>query len=177
VWHTRVGYSGGTTPNPTYRNIGDHTECFEVDFDPETISYDDLLQIFWSSHSPTSPAFSRQYESLVLAHTEEQLVRARHSRDRIESVLNRPVVTRIELLDRFHPAEGYHQKYRLRSAPAIAREFGGFYPADADLVSSTAAARVNGYLDGAGTCAALEREADDLGLSSQSLEYLGSRCR
>lgn len=176
MWRTRVGYAGGTTPCPTYRNIGDHTECFEVDFDPTAVSFDDLLQLFWSSHDPTRPAYSRQYESLVLAHNDEQLVRATHSRDRIESVLGRPVVTRIERLDRFHPAEDHHQKYRLRCAPIVAREFLAIYPSDTDLMNSTAAARVNGYLNG-GSCFALRREAGELGLSDRAVDYLRSRCQ
>lgn len=177
MWRTRVGYAGGTTPDPTYRNIGDHTETFEVDFDPSAISYEDLLQLFWSIHDPSHPAPSRQYESVVFARDDEQLVRAMHSRDRMESLLRRPVITRIELLDRFYLAEDYHQKYRLRSWGSIAREFHAMYPDEADLVNSTAAARVNGYLDGHGSCLALERDADSLGLSGQTLGYLRSRCR
>ena len=99
------------------------------------------------------------------------------SRDRIEAVLGRPVVTRIELLDRFYPAEDYHQKYRLRNTPALMQEFKAMYPADADFVESTAAARVNGYLDGSGTgCGNLRAEIGSFGLSESGRAYLLSRC-
>ena len=177
MWRTRVGYAGGTTTGPTYRSIGDHTECFEVDYDPTVISYDDLLQLFWSVHDPTSRAYSRQYESLILARTEEQYAWAQHSCTRIESVLRRPVMTRIAHLDRFFPAEDYHQKYYLRSDASVAREFDALYPRGADLMNSTAAARVNGYLAGAGSAVVLEREAADLGLSPEGIEHLKARCR
>lgn len=176
MWRTRVGYAGGTTPTPTYRSIGDHAECFEVDFEPEVIRYEDLLQHFWSAHDPTLGSYSTQYASLILAQDEQQLAIARTSRDRLEAVLRRPVLTRIGLLDRFYPAEDYHQKYRLRNADPLMREFRAMYPAEPDFVASTAAARVNGYLDGAGGCDQLGRELDRLGLSEAAAAYLQLRC-
>ncbi len=172
-----MGYAGGTTPDPTYRHIGDHTECFEVDFDPNVISYDDLLQLLWSSHDPTRPAYSKQYASLVLAHDSEQLRLAEAARATLEALLQRPVLTRIAPLDHFFPAEAYHQKYRLRNDPVLMSEFRAMYPDDGALMDSSAAARVNGYLDGGGSCARLEAEIDELGLSLESSRWLRSRCR
>lgn len=164
-------------PGPTYRDIGDHTECFEVDFDPNVVSYEDLLQLFWSSHNPSSPAYSRQYASGILAHDDEQLRLAEASRDLLETVLRRPVLTRIERLDRFYLAEDYHQKYRLRNTPALMREFHAMYPRDGAFVDSTASARVNGYLDGGGSCVRLDAELSEYGLSPEASKYLRSRCR
>jgi len=177
VWRTRVGYAGGTTNDPIYRRIGDHTECFQVDFDPAAVSYDDLLQLFWSNHDPTRPAHSRQYASIVLAHDESQLSRAHASRDRLESVLQRPIITRIERLDRFYLAEDYHQKYRLRSSAPVMREFQAMYTNDSDFVESSAAARINGYLDGGGSCTRLESEISEFGLSPEASRYVRSHCR
>ncbi len=111
MWRTRVGYAGGTSENPTYRSMGDHTECFQVDFDPGVVSYDDLLQLAWQSHDPTRQAFKTQYASLILAHDEAQLAAARASAMRLEAAPRRKVVTRIEPLVRFWPAEEYHQHY------------------------------------------------------------------
>jgi len=176
VWRTRVGYAGGTTPAPTYRSIGDHTECFQVDFDPLTVRYEELVQLFWSVHNPTAAAYSKQYASLILANDEHQLSVANTLRDRLEAVVHRPVLSRIAMLDRFYPAEDYHQKYRLRNTPTLMREFRAMYPSEADFVASTAAARVNGYLDGAGSCVQLGREIDRLGLSESSALHLESRC-
>lgn len=166
MWHTRVGYAGGTTPDPTYRSIGDHTECFQVDFDPASISYEDLLQLFWTSHDPTRPAYSKQYASLVLAHDAGQLQRAETSRDRLESVLRRPVLTRIVPLERFYLAEDYHQKYYLRQDRVLVHDFRAAFEGDESAFrESTAAAHVNGYVGGDGTSAQVMREIDLLGLS------------
>lgn len=165
------------TANPTYRDIGDHSECFEVDFDPNVISYEELLQLFWSSHEPTRPAYSRQYASLVLAHDTDQLQRAEASRDRIEAVLRRPVVTRIVPLDRFYLAEDYHQKYRLKSDRRLNAEISAHYRREADITDSTVAARLNGFAAGSGGCALLESEIAEYGLSTSAETYLKTRCR
>ncbi|MDZ7761250.1 MAG: peptide-methionine (S)-S-oxide reductase [Desulfovermiculus sp.] len=65
---TRVGYSGGKKPNPTYHDLGDHTETLQVDYDPEAVSYPKLLEVFWESHSPEQSALSRQYMAAVFYH-------------------------------------------------------------------------------------------------------------
>jgi methionine-S-sulfoxide reductase len=168
---TRAGYAGGTTPDPTYRSIGDHTETLQIDYDPARVSYGDLLSIFWASHRPTSPAHSRQYASRVFCHDDAQRTTAEASRQTIEQRLGR-VFTEVEPLERFYLAEDYHQKYRLRADRVLREEFAAFYPDEADLRESTAAARVNGYLDGWGTRAELEDEIDALGLSERARERL-----
>ena len=165
------------TKDPTYRSIGDHTECFEVDFDPKTISYADLLTMFWQSHNPTRPAYSTQYASVVLAHDEAQLEEARRSAENFEQAIGRKVLTRIEPLKRFYLAEGYHQKYRLRGDRELMGEFVQMYPDEWDFVDSTAAARVNGYVDGEGSAARLAREIDGFGLSDEGRARLESRVK
>ena len=177
MWRTRVGYAGGTTSAPTYRSIGDHTECFEVDFDPGTVSYDELLQLFWSSHDPTHPSYSKQYASLILTRGDEQLRLAEASRDRLESVLRRPVLTRIEPLERFYRAEDYHQKYRLRGDRVLNSEMRGVYAIDEEFTDSSVAARLNGFAGGAGTCGLLDKEVVAYGLSNLAQTHLKSLCR
>lgn len=171
---TRVGYAGGRTPDPTYRNIGDHTECIQVDYDPTRLTYEELLQAFWTMHSPSSPAYSTQYASLVLAHDEEQLREAEVSRDQLERLLGKPILTDIRPLDRFYVAEHYHQKHALRGDRTLLAEFRAFYPDDIALRESTAAARVNGYRYGIGTPASLGREIDRYGLTDSGAAYLRS---
>ena len=136
------------------------------------ISYEELLDLFWSSHSPTSRSWSRQYASVIFYHDEEQKRLAEASRDREAARLGQPVYTEIVPFSEFYLAEGYHQKYRLQQSPDLLQDLRAFYPDDTDFVNSTAAARVNGYLGGYGTLSTLEAEIDDLGLSPAGQEQL-----
>jgi peptide-methionine (S)-S-oxide reductase len=172
VIRTRVGYAGGTTTNPTYHNLGDHSETVEIDYDPTQVSYQQLLEVFWASHDPTRPAWSQQYASRIFYHDEEQRRLAQASKEQYEARCGCQVHTEIVPANEFYLAEDYHQKYRLRQSRTFMREFAAMYPDPADFVDSTAAARVNGYLGGYGTLADLQAEIDDLGLTPQAREEL-----
>jgi methionine-S-sulfoxide reductase len=167
-----VGYAGGTTPSPTYRSIGDHSETLQVDYDPERISYAELLEVFWESHDPTARPWSRQYMSILFYHDEDQRRQAEASRDQQAEGRGRTIHTEIVPFSGFTLAENYHQKYRLRHVPELFRELSAIYPEPGDLVNSTAAARVNGYVGGYGTLEALEAGIADLGLSPAAQEKL-----
>lgn len=166
-----MGYTGGTLKDPTYRNLGDHTESFQVDFDPSKISYERLLGIFWASHNPCAGSYSRQYMSAVFVHDDAQRKAAEASRDRIAATSG-AVKTPVLKVDTFTLAEDYHQKYELRNNRTLMREFQAMYPGDADFVKSTSAARVNAYLGGNGTREQLEKEIDRLGLSETGRKIL-----
>jgi len=166
VVSTRVGYAGGTTADPTYHNIGDHSETVEVVYDPAVISYEDLLEVFWNAHDPTSPSWSRQYMSAIFYYSDAQNKLAEESRDRLQADKGGQIYTEI-LPANFHPAEDYHQKYYLQGEPALVKEFRAIYPDMEDFVRSTAVARVNGYAAGYGTPETLQKELDDLGLSAK----------
>ena len=172
---TRVGYAGGAKENPTYHNLGDHTETLQVDYDPSKISYEKLLELFWEEHDPTSRSWSRQYQAVVFYHDEEQKRLASASRDRQAAKLGKAIHTEVLPYSRFYAAEDYHQKYYLRGHRSILRQFLQHYPQAADLMNSTAAARVNGYLGGYGTPAALKADLDRLGLSEAAREELLER--
>lgn len=162
---TRVGYAGGTKKNPTYHSLGDHTETIQIDFDPEKIPYERLLDIFWASHDPTSKSWSRQYKAVIFYHDEEQKKLAAATRDRLAAKLGTKIHTEILPYEGFYLAEPYHQKYRLRSVRDIMPEYSAMYPLDDDFVNSTAAARVNGYLGGYGSPELVKSELGELGLS------------
>ena len=162
---TRVGYTGGTRKDPTYRSLGDHTEAFEVEFDPDRISYEDLLDIFWSGHDPEGPQYSVQYRSAVFYHDERQREAALKSRDILASAGKEKITTAVEEAGTFYQAEDYHQKYYLRGSGGAANELRAIYPDPGDFLRSTAVARVNGYLGGNGTEEEVEREIGSLGLS------------
>lgn len=169
---TRVGYAGGTTENPTYQRLGDHSETIQIDYDPSVISYEELLDVFWSSHQPTQPPWSRQYMSVVFYHDEHQKQLVLESKARQEARLGQSIYTEVVPFERFYLAEDYHQKYRLRQVPEITREFASIYPESQSFVNSTAVARVNGYLGGNGTLQNLESELGQLGLSTSGQELL-----
>ena len=122
VLSTAVGYAGGTTEKPTYEDVctdrTGHAEVVEVEFDPSQISYDELLDVFWSNHNPTTlnrqgPDVGRQYRSVIFYHSPEQKADAIASKERVEKSarFNRPVVTQIESAPKFWRAEEYHQRY------------------------------------------------------------------
>jgi peptide-methionine (S)-S-oxide reductase len=148
VVRTRVGYAGGSTPEPTYHSLGDHTEVVQVEYDPTVLSYADLLDIFWSAHDPRQSARKRQYRSVILTESVVHRQAAERTRQDTASRLGGSVTTAIEDLDAFHLAEPYHQKYELRSTPVLGAELEDRY--GDDLVDSTVAARLNGFVAGYG---------------------------
>lgn len=176
---TRVGYAGGTRENPTYHRLGDHTETLQVDFDPSKTSYEELLEIFWQEHDPTSRSWSAQYKAVVFYQSDEQRRLALKTRDRMADTLRKTIHTEIVPFSRFFPAEAYHQKYYLRGNQRLLKELQRYYPQEVDLMNSTAAARVNGYLGRSGSAETLEAEIDRYGLSeegrSELLRLVGAR--
>ncbi len=152
--------------------MGDHTETFQVDYDPARISYEELLDVFWASHSPSRPSYSVQYKAAVFFHDTDQGSAARASLERILSFAGKPVTTEVLPFERFFLAEHYHQKYALRGNRLLAAEFRRFGYGDAMLRESTAAARVNGYLYGVGSNLRLEEEIETFGLSEKAERQL-----
>lgn len=167
-----MGYAGGLTRNPDYGNIGDHTEAVQIDYDPARISYTDLLDIFWNSHSPSGRQGSRQYMRAVFYRDQHQQALALRSKRAVQGPINGEVHTRIVPECSFTLAEDYHQKYHLKSYADLAREMRRIYPSEKDFVGSTAVARLNGYTGGYGGREQLHLEIDRLGLSSGSRRFL-----
>ncbi len=122
VLSATVGYAGGTKDNPTYEEVctdkTGHAEVVEVEFDPSQVSYDELLNTFWSNHNPTTlnrqgPDVGTQYRSVIFYHSPEQERAAKASKAKVEKSgrFNRSVVTQIEPAPKFWRAEEYHQRY------------------------------------------------------------------
>jgi peptide-methionine (S)-S-oxide reductase len=110
VLDTCVGYAGGEKENPTYESLGDHTETVEVTYDETKTSYTDLLQFFWEEHDPTVP-HKRQYRSLILYTNDDEKDEAMRSLGAEAKKYVDPILTDIEPLGTFYPAEEYHQHY------------------------------------------------------------------
>jgi len=122
VLSTRVGYTGGTVPNPTHEQVrhGDtgHAQAVEVTFDPEQVSYDDLLEVFWKSHDPTQ--LNRQgadigsaYRSAIFYHSDAQCEAAQRSRT-VQTKMKRfrgAIVTELQPAGEFYPAAEEHQQF------------------------------------------------------------------
>lgn len=122
VTDTSVGYTGGNFDNPTYQDVCSsrtgHAEAVQVEYDPSQVSYEDLLEIFWENHDPTSlnrqgPDIGTQYRSAVFVHDEEQEKLAKTSKQKLEKSgkFKKPIVTEIKPISSFYKAEDYHQKY------------------------------------------------------------------
>lgn len=116
------GYSGGTTENPTYEEVctgtTGHAECTQIYYDPNVISYDELLQIFWKTHDPTTlnrqgNDLGTQYRSVIFYHNQEQKQKAEYYKKKLEEekIWDKPIVTEIAEFKKFYPAEDYHQNY------------------------------------------------------------------
>lgn len=114
------GYAAGHTKNPTYREIcagnTGHAEVIQVEFDPEIISYHDLLTIFMTTHDPTTlnrqgADRGTQYRSIILYHDHSQKIIAEQVLEELKDTFDDPIVTQVEPLDVFYPAEAYHQNY------------------------------------------------------------------
>lgn len=169
-----MGYSGGTTEDPTYTNLGDHTETTQLDFDLQRTSYAELLKVFWAAHDPTVKCSAKQYMPVIFYHDLGQKALAEQTKEAEAKKRGREIHTEIRPASTFYLAEDYHQKYYLRSEPSLLSEMEHHYPSVADLVRSTAAARINGYIGGYGTQAALQAEIDSLGLTASGRAKLSS---
>ena len=119
---TSVGYMGGRLKNPTYEDVctdrTGHAEVVQVEYDPAQVSYDDLMNVFWENHDPTTknrqgPDQGTQYRSVIFYHSPEQEAAARASRERMDKSgrFSRPIVTLIEPAADYWLAENYHQQY------------------------------------------------------------------
>jgi peptide-methionine (S)-S-oxide reductase len=115
-----VGYSGGHTEQPTYRQVcsdrSGHAEAVQIEFDPAKLSYERLLEVFWGIHDPTQlnrqgPDVGTQYRSAIFYLTPEQEAAALASKERAQASFRRPIVTKITQASTFWPAEDYHQRY------------------------------------------------------------------
>lgn len=122
VVSTSVGYSGGSSKNPTYKEVCSgktgHAEVVQVEYDPSQVSYENLLEVFWSIHDPTTlnrqgPDIGTQYRSAIFFHNAEQEATAIASKEKLQESRHyrSPIVTEITPASEFYRAEDYHQRY------------------------------------------------------------------
>jgi peptide-methionine (S)-S-oxide reductase len=120
VTATRVGYTGGHAEDPSYHDVCSdttgHAEAVEVEFDPDQVSYEELLAVFWANHDPTTPNrqgpdVGSQYRSAIFFHSPEQQEVALKTKAAVQAALPVPVVTEVVPAQTFYEAEDYHQQY------------------------------------------------------------------
>jgi peptide-methionine (S)-S-oxide reductase len=125
-----VGYMGGQVENPTYEQVctdrTGHAEVVEVKFDPDEITYEQLIDVFWGLHDPTQmnrqgPDVGSQYRSAIFVNSDEQRQTAEASREQAQERYERPIATTIEPATSFWPAEDYHQRYLEKRGLATCR--------------------------------------------------------
>jgi peptide-methionine (S)-S-oxide reductase len=121
------GYTGGHVKNPTYEQVCNkdtgHAECLQIEYEPKQISFDELLEVFWKTHDPTTVNrqgndVGPQYRSAIFYHNQEQKEKAEKYKEELDKsgVFNSPIVTSIEPFTVFYPAENYHADYFKRNS-------------------------------------------------------------
>jgi len=147
VVRTRVGYAGGTDPDPTYHSLGDHSEAVQIDYDPDDCSFRDLLAIAFENHDHRHQPGKIQYQNILFTETPRQ-------RETLGAFLADrglepdDLATRIEERSRFHSAESYHQKYNLKGKRWVANAFEEAGYDEQDIRDSPAAAKLNAHVSG-----------------------------
>jgi peptide-methionine (S)-S-oxide reductase len=130
VTDAQVGYTGGTTEQPTYKEVCSgrtgHAEAVEVTFDPSEVAYGELVDAFWRLHDPTQVNrqgwdIGSQYRSAIFTHSPEQARVAAESKARAQERLSKPIATQIVPAETFWPAEEYHQQYLVKNGRATCR--------------------------------------------------------
>ncbi len=150
VVRTRVGYAGGTADHPTYHEMGGHSETLEIDFDPNLITFEEILDVFWDHHNPMNinDYKGRQYNSLLFYRDEGQEAAILKVLKKRKELGKGEPETEIVPYSRFYLAEDRHQKYYLKRYPDAMNKLSAMYPSPEDLLSSTLAARLNGLAKG-----------------------------
>lgn len=174
VIQTEVGYAGGTTELPTYRAIGDHSETIDILFDPDLISYEELVRLFWENHDATKDRFykERQYISILFYRNEKQLSVAQKVKAEVKKRDGKELQTELQEYDMFYPAEDHHQKYFLRRFKKAREAVRELFPDEKSFLHSTIAARLNGFVRERASLSDIKQEITDWGLEPAQLELL-----
>ena len=181
IIRTRVGYCGGEKKHPSYTSIGDHTEGISLDYDPQIISYDDLLRYFWGNHDSRSKSYNTQYLRAIFARSSEQRALAEASLERHaeeNGIATTKMHTPIIDIDQFTLAEQYHQKYRLAPGGEVRTFLEATYPDLKAFTDSTVATRLNAFAGtqvGEAVWSAFMAELPEYGLAPALEEAIRNR--
>jgi peptide-methionine (S)-S-oxide reductase len=169
-----VGYAGGTKDQPTYRQMGDHTETLEIDFDPTVIKFEEILDLFWQHHNAlrTSNDRGRQYTSLLLYRNDEQKTKALEMKSKWEGIRQGSIHTEISPYTTFYLAEEKHQKYYLKRYPKAFETLIQLFSTHQEFVDSTLVARLNGFVREFGSLKVIRSELESWQLVETELKMI-----
>ncbi len=172
VEFTQVGFSGGTTPDPSYSVIGDHVETVEVSYDPQKISYLQLLDYFWRHHNAHAKPIFRQYASAIFTLEPDEARMATELRKARRSAQGEPLLTAVIPLQRFYPAEMSHQKHYLQQDSELL----GRLPRQGEQrLNTRLACKLNALLGSGGEQNDLQLALTELGLPDSTVVALFHR--
>ncbi|MFB9864769.1 peptide-methionine (S)-S-oxide reductase MsrA [Rufibacter immobilis] len=169
---TAVGYAGGDSDAPTYWNLGQHLETVQLVTDPVTISFEQLLDLFFSNHNPGKLPWKRQYTSAIFCHSEDQEAAARQRIAAEEQKRHQPLHTLVLPFQHFYFAEARHQKWYLQRHHALRQELELTHPNLPQFYQTTTAARLNAYLAGFWPREKLEQVLPNLPLTAEAIQLL-----
>ncbi len=153
--------------------MGDHTEVLQVEFNPEAIPFEEILDVFWGNHNPLRLGIKpRQYMSILFYHCEEQRVKMLDKKQEWELNLKGVIQTEMTPFTTFYQAEDYHQKYYLKRYKSATETLSILFPSHEEFIQSTLVARLNGFVKGYGTLEGIRREIAEWGLNESDQEAL-----
>jgi peptide-methionine (S)-S-oxide reductase len=152
--------------------LGGHTEALQVDFDPQQLSFEDVINLVWSSHNPIGVVRRSQYKSAIWYEDDQQKAIIESTMEPLVQRFDQQLTTEVLPLETFYNAEDYHQKYSLQHHKSVMDSFSRMYPQFCDFNDSTAAARLNGFAAGYGSQAMFESEKSLYGIDVEMLQQI-----
>jgi len=170
VLRTRVGYSGGKSSNPSYKVVDLHSEVVEIDYDPDVISYAELIDIFFNAHNETLRPYDQRVKSLIFYRNEVEYEIAKTKIDAIRKNTdkNESVYTELKAFEILYLAEPEHQNRSLKLEPSLYSELKQIFKTEDKILFSILASKLNGYIYGYGTLEEAQTLLESSGLSEAS---------
>lgn len=168
VLRTRVGYASGTTGTPSYDNLGDYVEVLEVDYNPEVISYGDLVELYFEYYDATARPISLRVKPIIYYRNESEMTIATKIKKQQEAASDKGLFVVIQALDTFYLAEPKHQLSYLKQEISLFEELRMIYETDEALLLSTLTSKLNGLIIGYGDEETLEKVLSQSSLSEAS---------
>lgn len=172
VLRTRVGYAGGDSTTPSYDNLGNHVEVFEVDYDPEILSYEDLVTLYFSIYDATARPFSQRVTSVIYYRNTEEQALAEKVKSSVEAQSEKGIFTILRPIDTFYLAEAKHQLSYLKQEVSLYGEVEAMFGDQDRLLLSILASKLNGFIAGYGSTQEIDDVLEQSSLSAASLERL-----